>query len=153
MIASATMHIRRVGTNEELQACLAIRKIVFIDEQGVPERDEIDGRDRDCRHFLALPEKGSTLRAAIGTARLLFTDDGYAKAQRVAVLKQWRGKGVGAALMFALEGEAARTGYGLVVLAAQKVAIPFYERLGYEAYGDEFLDAGIEHRLMRKAVL
>lgn len=147
------MHIRRVATSEELQACLAIRRTVFIEEQGVPEADEIDGRDRECRHFLALPEKTSGLRAAIGTARLLFTDDGYAKAQRVAVLRAWRGKGVGAALMFALEGEAARAGYAVLVLAAQKTAVPFYERLGYVAYGEEFEDAGIAHRLMRKAVL
>ena len=147
------MHIRRVASTEELQACLAIRRTVFIEEQGVPERDEIDGRDRDCRHFLALPEKSSGLRAAIGTARLLFSDEGYAKAQRVAVLKAWRGKGVGAALMFALEGEAARASFSLVLLAAQITAVPFYERLGYEAYGDVFLDAGIEHRSMRKHVL
>ncbi len=147
------MHIRRVATSEELTACLAIRRAVFIDEQRVPEAEEIDGHDRECRHFLALPEKQSLLKVAMGTARLLFTDDGYAKAQRVAVVKAWRGKGVGAALMFALEGEAARAGFPVVVLAAQKKAIPFYERQGYVAYGDVFQDAGIEHRLMRKAVL
>ena len=147
------VHVRRATTAEELAACLAIRRTVFIDEQKVPEHLELDELDSVCRHFIATPDKSSPLRDAVGTARILFLDDGTAKAQRVAVLKKARKSGVGAALMFALEGEAARAGRGLLILSSQVSAIPFYEKLGYEAYGDVFMDAGIEHRMMRKTVL
>lgn len=147
------MHVRRATTAEDIAACLQIRRVVFIQEQGVPENEELDDLDPVCRHFIATPGKQSPSREAIGTARILFLDDGTAKAQRVAVLKAHRKGGVGAALMFALEGEAARAGRTTLILSAQMSAIPFYERIGYEAYGDTFLDAGIEHRMMKKPVL
>lgn len=147
------MHVRRATTSEEIAACLQIRRVVFIDEQGVPEHDELDELDSVCRHFIATPDKGSAPDEAIGTARILFVDDDTAKAQRVAVLRQHRRQGVGAALMFALEGEAARAGRSTLLLSSQLGALPFYERLGFEAYGDTYLDAGIEHRMMRKQVL
>jgi predicted GNAT family N-acyltransferase len=147
------VHVRRANTQEEIATCLNIRRTVFIDEQGVPEGDELDQLDPVCRHFLALPGKGSPLREAIGTARILFLDDGSAKAQRVAVLRAHRKSGVGAALMFAVEGEAARAGSATLILSSQLSALPFYEKLGYEAYGDVYLDANIEHRMMRKSVL
>jgi predicted GNAT family N-acyltransferase len=147
------MHVRRAVTPEELAACLQIRRRVFIEEQGVPEREELDELDVACRHFLATPEKASAPHQAVGTARILFLDDDTAKAQRVAVLASHRRHGVGAALMFALEGEAARAGRSLLILSSQLSAVPFYERLGYEAYGDVFVDAGIDHRMMRKPVL
>jgi predicted GNAT family N-acyltransferase len=147
------VHVRRASSPEDLAACVHIRRVVFIAEQGVPEADELDGLDNVCRHFLALPEKASPPMRAFGTARILFLDDGSAKAQRVAVLKEMRGRGVGAALMFALEGEAARAGRAVMILGSQVTAVPFYSKLGYEPYGDVFLDAGIEHRMMRKSVL
>lgn len=135
-----------------MAACLRIRRVVFIEEQGVPEPDELDGLDGSCRHFLATPEQASKPAQAIGTARLLFLDDDTAKAQRVAVLPAQRGRGVGAALMFALEGEAARTGRNVMVLASQLSAAPFYQRLGYQRDGEVFVDAGLDHVMMRKAI-
>lgn len=147
------MHVRRATTAEDIAACLQIRRVVFIQEQGVPEKDELDDLDPVCRHFIATPGKQSLAREAFGTARILFLDDGTAKAQRVAVLKNHRKGGVGAALMFALEGEAARAGRSVMVLSSQITAVPFYERIGYEAYGEVFMDAGIEHRMMRKPIL
>ena len=56
-------------------------------------------------------------------------------------------------MMFAVEGEAARAGRGVVILGSQLSAVPFYTKLGYEPYGEIFLDANIEHRMMRKSVL
>lgn len=147
------MHVSRATTADEIAACLRIRRIVFIEEQGVPEQDELDDLDPICRHFLALPSKESPLRDAIGTARITFLDGDTAKAQRVAVLQAQRRSGVGAALMFAIEGEAARAGRSWLLLSSQLTALRFYERLGYEAYGETFLDAGIEHRMMRRQVL
>lgn len=147
------MHVRRATSPDEIAACLSIRRTVFIDEQSVPTELELDDLDHVCRHFLATPGKQSPAREAFGTARILFLDDGTAKAQRVAVLKSHRRGGVGAALMFAIEGEAARAGRNVLILSSQISAVPFYERLGYEPYGELFVDAGIDHRMMRKTVL
>ena len=146
------MHVRRATSAEDIAACLQIRRVVFIQEQGVPEKEELDDLDPVCRHFIATPGKGSPAREAIGTARILFLDDGSAKAQRVAVLREHRKGGVGAALMFALEGEAARAGRSTLILSSQISAVPFYERIGYEAYGEIFVDAGIDHRMMKKPI-
>ncbi len=146
------MHVRRVATPEEMAACLRIRRAVFIEEQGVSEQEELDELDAGCRHFLAAPTMTSRPQEAHGTARLLFIDEDTAKAQRVAVLAAHRGHGVGAALMFALEGEAARAGRTAMVLASQLSAVPFYQRLGYLRYGEQFVDAGIDHVMMRRPV-
>lgn len=147
------MHVRRAESPDEIAACISVRRRVFIIEQGVPESEEIDGQDGLCRHFLVTPDKMSPAHEAYGTARLMFLDDGTAKAQRVAVLREYRRCGAGAALMFALEGEAARARCATVVLGSQLHALKFYEKLGYVAYGEVFLDAGIEHRMMRRNVL
>ncbi|MGM0535591.1 MAG: GNAT family N-acetyltransferase [Pseudomonadota bacterium] len=117
-----------------------IRRVVFIEEQQVPQEEEWDGRDPECRHFLALHD---TL--PLGTARLLPD----AHIGRVAVLPQARGLGIGAALVRAAIEAARRDGHASVALAAQTHAQAFYEHLGFVAFGDEFLDAGIPHRNMR----
>lgn len=117
-----------------------IRRIVFIQEQQVSQDQEWDGRDTDCRHFLALYQG-----MPVGTARLLPD----AHIGRVAVLKEARGLGIGTALMRATIEAARRDGQPAVELAAQTHALAFYERLGFMAFGGEFLDAGILHRHMR----
>jgi predicted GNAT family N-acyltransferase len=139
-------------TAAELASCHRIRRAVVIDELGVPESEEIDGLDSGCTHFLAWVAPTGESRdpeRAVGTARLMITEDGQAKAQRVAVMAAERGTGVGAALMKAVESAAQSGGYAELTLGAQKAAIPFYERIGYVAYGAEFMDAGIPHRMMR----
>lgn len=125
---------------------------MFIDEQGVPEHEELDDLDDACVHFVALPHEGAPLDEAYGTARLWPRPDGSAKAQRVAVSRAARGRGVGRALMHALEDEARRRGAHAVVLGAQLSAVAFYLSLGYEPYGEVFDDAGIPHRMMRKVL-
>jgi predicted GNAT family N-acyltransferase len=122
------------------EAAGEIRRVVFIEEQRVPLEEEWDGRDLACRHFLAL-QAG----APVGTARLLPD----AHIGRVAVLREARGQGIGEALMVAAIAAARRDGHPAVELAAQIHALDFYARLGFEAFGDEFLDAGIAHRNMR----
>ncbi|UYG05203.1 GNAT family N-acetyltransferase [Halomonas sp. LR3S48] len=117
-----------------------IRRVVFIEEQQVPLEEEWDGRDGECRHFLAM--RGDT---ALGTARLL--PDGH--IGRVAVLREARGLGIGVALMQAAIASARRLGHARVELAAQTHALAFYENLGFTAFGEIFLDAGIPHRNMR----
>jgi predicted GNAT family N-acyltransferase len=117
-----------------------IRRVVFIEEQQVPLEEEWDGRDDECRHFLALRQG-----TALGTARLL--PDGH--IGRVAVLREARGLGLGAALMQAAIESARRLGHARVELAAQTHALAFYENLGFSAFGDIFMDAGIPHRNMQ----
>ncbi len=131
--------IREGSWNELGTEATEIRRVVFIEEQRVPLEEEWDGRDGDCRHFLALLND-----RPVGTARLLPD----AHIGRVAVLPEARGQGIGMALMRGAIDAACRAGHPAVELAAQTHALSFYEHLGFTAYGDEFLDAGIAHRNM-----
>ncbi len=130
---------------DELDRCLALRREVFVEEQGVSVAEEMDGLDAECTHFLALA--GGDV---VGTARLRVTGDGHAKAERVAVRRSVRRSGAGRALMRALEEETRARGRRELVLNAQLPVIAFYEHLGYRVEGAEFLEAGIPHRAIRK---
>ncbi len=138
--------VREAGS-EELATCLAIRREVFIEGQAVPEADDVDGLDPHCTHWLALVDG-----APAGTARLRITPQGYAKIERVAVLERFRGRGLGDALMDAIEAALRGRGYREALLGAQLQAVPFYEKRGFIAEGPVFLDAGIPHKKMRKAL-
>lgn len=128
----------------DIAACRTLRRIVFITEQGVSEADEVDDLDDQAIHLLAHLDG-----QAVGTARLLTYGD-IGKIGRVCVLKHLRGQGVGAALTHAAVGLFAQIeGVTKVKLSAQTSAVPFYARLGFEAFGPVFLDAGIEHRDMQ----
>ena len=135
---------RSAASATQLATCYEIRRIVFVEEQGVSREEEFDGLDATCVHFLAHRDG-----EAVGTARLHPQMDA-GKAQRVAVLAQARRCGVGAELMLAIETETHKRGLSQVVLHAQTSAIPFYESIGYRAEGEEFVEADIPHRFMRK---
>jgi len=120
----------------------AVRERVFIQEQSVPVADEWDDFDATSFHVLARDGAGN----AIGTGRL--TPERM--IGRMAVLADWRGRGVGETMLERLIEQARSHAWEEVALNAQVVAIPFYERAGFAAEGPEFLDAGIVHRLMRK---
>jgi predicted GNAT family N-acyltransferase len=122
--------------------CFRIRVAVFVDEQRVPLAEERDEHDAAARHFLAY--HGA---AAVGTARVLRPAPGVAKITRVAVLREARGLGVGAALMRHVEAHVPAAAYRL---DAQTHALRFYESLGYRAEGAEFLEAGLPHFHMLK---
>lgn len=121
-----------------------VRTKVFIEEQNVSQEEEWDGLDDQSLHVLAIDEK----EMPIGTGRLL--PEG--KIGRMAVLREWRGKGIGAAILNMLMREARSRGHEKVRLAAQVHAVPFYEKFGFQAYGDEFMDAGIPHYWMEARV-
>lgn len=130
-----------IETTDDLASCLRLRRIVFIEEQGVSEADELDGLDDNCLHLLA--RDGAK---PVGTARVLF-DGEVAKIGRVCVLKSHRGTGLGAGLIRAALAEA-KGRARRARLGAQVHALGFYEALGFTAVGPVFDDAGIPHRDM-----
>jgi len=141
------MEVRRVEDEAELEAALAVRRAVFVEEQDVPEHRELDGRDDTATHFVAYDGD-----RAVGAARLREYDSARAKVERVAVRAADRGQGIGEALMDVVERHAAEAGYDQVVLHAQVPVVSFYEDLGYEVTSEAFEDAGIPHREMRKSL-
>lgn len=132
--------IRIADWSMEQAAIRAIREKVFIDEQDVPVEEEWDGLDSDCLHLLAEDENG----IPIATARML--DGG--KIGRMAVYRNFRGQGVGRAMLETLLKIAQERGLTRVELDAQTRAMGFYRRSGFTPVGGEFLDAGIPHYRM-----
>ena len=132
-VAETTWH-------ESAEILTEIRTKVFVEEQRVPPELELDGLDATSFHFLATLSSGET----IGTARLLSTG----QIGRMAVLQQFRGRGIGAKLLAACIAGAKERGVPRIFLHAQTHAIEFYARFGFVAIGEEFDDAGIPHREM-----
>jgi predicted GNAT family N-acyltransferase len=133
----APFTIRTMLWREALPLARPVREKVFIDEQRVPRDLEWDEWDEASDHAVAFDAAGN----AIGTARLL--PDG--RIGRMAVLKQWRRQGVGAALLGAMLDRARDRSMARVVLHAQTQAGGFYRRFGFSERGAEFLEAGIPH--------
>lgn len=143
--------VERVTTAQQMAAALAVRRAVFIIEQAVPESVEIDEHDGDPAEMTsALHVIARCDGEVVGTARLLLPEisEGVAHIGRVAVLRSHRGRGIGYALMRALHDLAHEHGITTIALNAQLHALAFYEKLGYQAHGDVFLDANIPHRAM-----
>jgi len=135
------------ATGAKWQAISALRRRVFVEEQNVPESEEWDAADATATHVAAIYHTGEKYQL-VGCARLLA--DG--QIGRMAVLKKWRGRGVGAALLQFTVGIARRMKLETVSLNAQTHAISFYQRHGFAVDGEEFIDAGIPHRKMHRTV-
>ena len=132
-----------IGVTQDIDTCRALRRKVFIEEQGVSEADELDDLDGEAIHLLACRDG-----RPVGSARLLVQGE-TGKVGRVCVLAEARGLGLGAALMHAAVREfRSMPSVRMVKLGAQTHALEFYERLGFTATGPEYLDAGIPHRDM-----
>lgn len=138
------MEIKVADTKELYDQCLDIRMKVFVDEQKVPPDIEVDEYEDVCTHFVLFDDAGE----AVGTVRYRPIDDGLVKVERMAVLKDHRGKKYGYDLMEGVHQHARSAGHLKAKLGAQVHAIPFYEKLGYEVASDEFDDAGIPHKYM-----
>ena len=121
-----------------------VRQEVFIDEQGIPESLEWDGRDAGCRHVLAL----TGMAEVVATGRLMA--DG--RIGRMAVLRGWRGRGVGSALLARLQQQALGSGLQRVYVHAQVDVAGFYSRAGFQPVGQAFIAAGIAHVEMTRAL-
>ena len=144
MLGEQDFFVEPVSWRFDADALRAVRREVFIVEQQVPEDEEWDDHDETAQHFLARSNDGE----AIGTARL--TRDGH--IGRMAVIREWRGRHVGDALLRSAIEFAAGLGRTEVRLMAQVYALPFYRRHGFEAYGEVFDDVGIDHQWMARSL-
>ena len=122
-----------------------IRSSVFVEEQGVPQDEEWDDKDQchSTQHFIAYNSNGE----AIGCLRILLQANGGHKITRVAVLRDWRGRGIGKNLVLAALKHILKCGNS-IVLHAQSHSLAFYTQLGFIAEGETFMEAGIEHQRM-----
>jgi predicted GNAT family N-acyltransferase len=147
-VADRAVAIRWASGPEDVLGAFAVRMRVFCEEQGVPREEEIDGRDEDALHLVALaPDDGRV----IATLRLLVDDD-VAKVGRVAVERDWRRRGI-ALRMLALALDAARQrGCGRARLAAQLEAVALYEQAGFAVESERFEEAGIQHVWMGRSL-
>src|SRR5690606_25949564 len=129
---------------------LGVRETVFVVEQDVPIEEERDAQDPRCVHAIARDHAGKP----IGTGRLVppAGDGEPAHVGRMAVLRDWRGGGVGDALLHALLRQARELGWNDIILNAQVSAQSFYARHGFVPVGERFIEAGIEHQAMRRRI-
>jgi predicted GNAT family N-acyltransferase len=140
------LSIRLVATAADRAAAFAVRRAVFIEEQGVSEAGELDEHDAVATHLVAEVDG-----RAVGTLRWRPIDDGaVVKIERVAVLAEARGQRVGEAMMRYLLARLDGERVGETVLHAQLRVADFYRRLGYAAEGEPFDDEGIPHIAMRR---
>lgn len=136
--------VQPIGYEDGLPALRQVRETVFVQEQGVPLALEWDELDTLCHHVIARDDAGRP----IGTGRLTPRHT----IGRMAVLADWRGRGVGDALLRALVEQARALGWRELSLHAQVPAIGFYARHGFLPVGERFMEAGIEHQSMRLLV-
>lgn len=140
------MEIKVVEITErsQMEQAWAIRRAVFIEEQGVPEAIEIDDDDAHALHALALEAN-----TPVGCGRMV-AHDGYVKIGRMAVLSERRGEGIGQSILAFLMDRAREQGIRRAVLHAQLTAAGFYLKNGYIPEGEVFDEAGIAHRRMSR---
>ncbi len=146
------LRIGKVASEGELFSALALREIVFIEEESIPESLERDAEDAGAFHLLCF-DSGH----AVGTGRLVLLDSGpegapgiWGRIGRMAVLKSHRKRRVGSLLLDALEKEARRRGCIGALVHAQVHCKEFYLKRGFTPFGEEFEEAGIPHIGMSK---
>ncbi len=144
------IEVHKITNPEQQQEAYKIRVVVFVDEQKVPADEELDEFEETSTHFLAFANKEHA-----GTCRYRCTNKGV-KLERFAVLKQYRGYGIGAALVKATlkdilhdSPQHVENQHKTLYLHAQVAAIPFYATLGFVAEGEIFDECNILHRIMK----
>jgi predicted GNAT family N-acyltransferase len=140
--AAAAFTVRAASWERDRDELMLVRRRVFVEEQGIPESEEMDDADPHCRHALAYAASGEIA----GTGRLTPTG----KVGRISVLPEYRRAGVGSAIVVHLVNQATELGLPQVYLHAQADSVGFYERLGFRAEGPTFDEVGIPHRRMRR---
>jgi hypothetical protein len=137
------IEVNIVSFGDQQQDILAIRHRVFSVEQQVDPDIDFDGLDG-----LAIQVLASSEGIAVGTGRMLA--DGH--IGRIAVLKEYRGKGIGSDIIQALVKQAREAGMTKVFLGSQVRAVPFYEKLGFSAAGENYIEANIPHTPMEMTI-
>ncbi len=139
---------RAADTKYDHGWCVLIRTLAFEVELNVDIALEIDEYEDDCRHVLCLDNN-----RPCATARWRRYQPGIVKIERVAVLKSWRGKDVGSALMKYAMSDALDSGSDCLgfLVEAHQYAVPFYQKLGFHVVGEPFLEANIIHYTMEKS--
>lgn len=136
------MKVKVALTEEEKSICYELRETIFIKGQNVPEIRERDEFDKTATHFLLLHKE-----EPVGVGRVSLVDNRQ-KIERVGVLKDYRKIGAGKFLMEEIIEHCKKEPKD-ILLSAQEHAVEFYEKLGFKAFGEKFLDAGIPHFNMR----
>jgi len=141
-LRAASIIVRPATWQDDREDLMSVRRRVFVEEQGIPESEEMDEADPACRHALAFAAGGELA----GTGRLAPSG----KIGRIAVLPPYRRAGTGSAIVAHLVNQATELGLPQVYLHAQADSVSFYERLGFRAEGPTFDEVGIPHRRMRR---
>ena len=142
-----TVTVKRLDSQHEFETIKVIRSRVFIEEQGISPDLEIDEFDAAALHAVAYLSGD-----IVGTGRLIIDNETEARVGRMAVEFSRRGHGIGSAILGFLENEALKLGIKIVILHAQNYVKEFYVNSDYHEHGDTFMEAGILHIEMRKAI-
>ncbi len=137
--------VKLVETEAEMQAALAVRFRVFVDEQEIAPEEEIDSADATAIHAIAICDG-----RVVGTGRLILRDAETAQIGRMAVDLPWRRGGVGGQILGYLEDVARSRNRRLCILHAPQYIKAFYVKHGYGEWGHEFIEANIPHIEMQK---
>lgn len=140
-----TISFKLVTSDSELKSAFEVRRKVFIEEQGISEDIELDEHDREALHIIARDGE-----KVIGTARVLFSAPSQAKIERMAILKPFRGKGIGRKIIAFLDVTLRNRQVNQVILHAQYPVVGFYRSCGFTESGSPFREAGIRHIKMQK---
>ena len=135
------INIEIVSFSEKKAEIASVRRAVFVEEQNVPESIDFDGSDTDYIHVLATDKNG----LPVGTARI----NREGRIGRMAVLKNYRRQGIGRKMIQALMDYGRKHSITDFHVSSQVTAVGFYEKMGFEPFGDEFLEAGIKHIKMK----
>ncbi|MCK8816636.1 GNAT family N-acetyltransferase [Natroniella sulfidigena] len=134
------LKVTETTDEQSLKEALKLRQEVFVKEQKVPAKLEFDGKDKEAIHFVAF-----LADEVVGTCRLLM-GNGSGKLERMAVKKEWRGYGIGSALLAEVIKTTKKTKLSQISIHAQLQAKDFYLNQGFKAVNEEiFVEAGIEH--------
>ena len=146
---AGALEVRWAETPADREGAIAVRRAVFVGEQGYTEPQEFD--ELDARAMHAVASIGGARPQVVGTARLVLDRDGLGRVAhvgRVSVLPPHRGRGVGSALVAFVVRNAAMMGPYVVRAGAQVAAIGFWERMGFERTGDAYMDCHVPHEWM-----
>lgn len=141
----ADIDVEVYRTDKRIEAAHDVRRAVFVEGQDVPESHEFDGNDEAAIQVLARIDA-----EVVGTARFRSTEPAVGNVEKVAVLDEYRGEGVGRAIMKRMDAIGREEGVSILSLHAQTHAEEFYEKLGYETVSDVYMQVDIPHVTMEK---